>query len=81
MGDLARGLKEIKKGRDYKRQAIDRLLESPLLDDEDRQALLDNLRDKSITARALGEHLAAIGLLQDSADPRQRVQDWRDRNL
>ena len=76
---LAAELKTVKKGRDYKRQALDVVIDS--LDDEDRDALLATLADRSITAPAIASLLVSHGHLTDINDPAQAVRTWRNRNL
>lgn len=75
---LAADLKTARKGRDYKRHAVDVLLDS--LDDEDRDALLETLRDESVTAPTIAKTLNEHGHLTETSDPAQRVREWRNRN-
>lgn len=75
---LADALRTAPKGRTYKRQAVDVVLEQ--LDDEDREALLRALRDPAITAPTIARALTDNGHLTDTSDPNQRVREWRNRN-
>jgi len=76
---LKQALADAKKGRDYKRLAVDVLLAE--LDDEDQAALLEALHDTERTAPTLARVLTAQGVLTDINDPAQAVRSWRARNL
>ena len=76
---LAADLKTAKKGRDYKRQAVDAVLDE--LDAEDRAALLQSLNDRDVTATTIAKTLVEHGFLGHTADPAQAVRSWRSRNL
>ena len=76
---LADALRDAPKGREYKKQAVDVVLDQ--LDGEDRDALLDALADPSITAPTIAAALVQNGYLLDTNDPNQRVRDWRARHV
>lgn len=75
---LAEALARAPKGREYKKQAVDVVLEQ--VDGDDRAALLAALTDPAVTAPVIGAALRDNGFMADIKDPAQAVRTWRARN-
>jgi hypothetical protein len=88
MGRLAESVADVKRGRDYKPQAIDRILAT--IDADDREALLGLLRanHQDVTARTVAEKIITksvpeypeLAFFAELKDPDQAVRTWRSRH-
>lgn len=87
MGRLAESVADVKRGRDYKPQAIDRILST--VDADDREALLSLLRadHQDVTARTVAAKIITesvpeypeLAFFAALKDPDQAVRTWRGR--